>query len=241
MSNKKSYKKTEEPLIKNMVDIRYDYTHISEGEVIGICMVALCLGIMLPGLIALTIATTGFMFLVPLFVIIAVFSCLPFGLIVPNYRYRKQKRKQAENIFANGTLVIGDIVSLNTTEIGNNSTGQKNFSYNIEYEDPFHGKTIKITTPSAIRDEMYIREEDLPLKVTIYCYNGNALAKSIINPPIRKMRTRKHIKWWSLALGAVCVTVGVFLNAADMDELATVFYAFGFASMLFTVMCIQFK
>ena len=125
MSNKKSYKKTEEPLIKNMVDIRYDYTHISEGEVIGICMVAICLGIMLPGLIALTIATTGFMFLVPLFIIIAVFSCLPFGLIVPNYRYRKQKRKQAENIFANGTLVIGDIVSLNTTEIGNNSTGQK--------------------------------------------------------------------------------------------------------------------
>ena len=241
MSKHHNKQHKEEPLIKKMVDIRYDYTHLSEGEWVGICMTLILFGVLLPCLIILAVINTNSGILIPFIIAIVVFACLPIRILISNYRCRKLKRKEAETIVANGTLVIGDIVSFNTTEIGNSSSAQKNFSYNIEYEDPLHGKTIKITTPSVIRDEMYLRGEDLPLKVTIYCYKGMAFAKSIINPPVRKMKTRKHMKWWVMLVGAIFITAGVFSGTANLEGLSTIFFAFGFMSMFYAVLCIQIK
>lgn len=192
-----------------LVKIRYSFTHISMGEKIG-AMLELTIISMIVGVYYIFTDYPEFPTLV--FVLISSTAFLPFIVILPDYRSRKSQKRLVDIIMRKGVVLIGEIVSLYSTEVNN----QKNFSYNIEYEDPNSRKTITIRTPSVLYDEMYIRESDLPLKCTVYVYQDLAFCDRIINPPTRKMHRRKIIYYLPemifITAALVSFLLGLMLN-----------------------------
>lgn len=175
-----------------IVRIKYEYDHMTEREgkslAASICIVLLiiimaCELIWFPKL-ALVYNR------VPIEIALAVLILIgTLATYIIELRRRMRKKNHAKMIKKNGTKVIGKITDMNNTEVNSDD----NFSYNIEYENPFdHKASYLIFTPYAIQSEMYIREKDLPLKVIIYCYNNMTHIDAVINPPLAKMRLRKY-------------------------------------------------
>ena len=176
-----------------IVRIKYEYDHMTDREgkslAASICIFLL---IIIMACELIWFPKLAYVYnRVPVEIAIAVLVLI--GTLVTyiiELRKRMAKKNHAKMIKKNGTKVIGEITNMNTTEVKGDD---ENFSYNIEYENPFnHKASYLIFTPYAIHSEMYIREKDLPLKVIIYCYNNMTHIDAVINPPLAKMAFRKY-------------------------------------------------
>lgn len=118
-------------------------------------------------------------------------------------RERREIKRKNRYIKKNGTKVIGEIISLEETEV-RSEDGGKNFTYhyNVQYENPVDNSLIVFQTPSVIPDNMLIKEKDLPLKVVVYVYEKQTFAESLINPPFGEMFLRKFMYYFTGIFGA---------------------------------------
>lgn len=126
-------------------------------------------------------------------VLIGAIAVLAYALptALKSFLGRQKSKKNRKEAVKHGKKVIGEIVSFEEIKINNHN--DKNFSYTVEYEDPLEGKTTTIITPYTIRNSMYVREEDLPIKVTIYIHKNVTIVDNLINPPMAKMFYRKYL------------------------------------------------
>lgn len=126
---------------------------------------------------------------------------------------RWKSKKYRKTVVANGKKVIGEIVSFKEIKI--NSRDKKNFSYTIEYEDPLEGKATTEITPPTVNRLMFLKEEDLPIKVVIYVYKHTSFVYALINPPVVKMFARKNSEGISaiiLFIGMLCAVILTFIR-----------------------------
>lgn len=143
---------------------------------------------------------------------------------------RRMQKKEAEQIKANGTVIIGEIISLKKTQL---KEGDKGFtySYNVEYANPDDGTPLTITTPSIIEDNMMVKKEDLPIKVVVYVWGEKTFVDSLINPPYKEMWTRKVVKWAPIILG----TISLILVSSGLSKINPIFDIISTIAVLATV------
>ena len=179
---------------KRLVKIKYDYDIMPPEELGNFLIVAASIiGIVL-SIVELCLnhgdSRDRYFFIIVLIGAIAVLAyALPTAL--KSFLGRQKSKKNRKEAVKHGKKVIGEIVSFEEIKINNHN--DKNFSYTVEYEDPLEGKTTTIITPYTIRNSMYVREEDLPIKVTIYIHKNVAIVDNLINPPMAKMFYRKYL------------------------------------------------
>ncbi|MBR0133979.1 hypothetical protein IJM16_01805 [Candidatus Saccharibacteria bacterium] len=215
-----------------VVKIKYDYDYMSENErssltsavIFGVFLILSIIEIVKSPQPSWTMA-----FLLHTIVILIIFiGVLVFFFV--QYFKRKRERELPQKIKANGEKVIGEIVSVNKTNLDKHG---ENFTYNIEYENPNNGNIAKtIITPSALFTKMYIRKKDLPLKVVVYCYNGMTHVDAVINPPIAKMVFRKFLPY---ICGIMTVVLFVMAFAAEALNNIPLFFGslvFSFAMLM---------
>ena len=132
-----------------------------------------------------------------------VFSLLLFIYLYISHQ-RRELQKENKYIKKHGTLVIGEIISLERTE-ARTTDGKENFtfSYNVQYRSPDDDSLIVIRTPTVIKDNMLVKEKDLPIKVVVYVYEKRTFVESLIDPPYKLMQLRKLFRYL-LALFSVC-------------------------------------
>ena len=110
-------------------------------------------------------------------------------------RVRRKRNRENQFIKRNGTKVIGEIISLDKTEVHTKDGGTNfTYSYNVQYKNPTDKSQITIQTPSVIKDNMLIKEADLPLKVVVYVYDKQTFVESLIDPPFKEMLERRILK-----------------------------------------------
>ena len=215
-----------------VVKIKYDYDYMSEKErssltsavIFGVFLILSIIEIVKSPRPSWTMA-----FLLHTIVILIVFIGLLVFFFVQYFK-RKQVGELPRNIKANGKKIIGEIVSMNKTELDGND---KNFSYDIEYENPKGGNIAKtIITPSALFTKMYIRKKDLPLKVVVYCYNGMTHVDAVINPPIAKMVFRKFLPYICGIMTVVLFMMAFVAEALDNIPLFFGSLVFSFAMLM---------
>ena len=124
---------------------------------------------------------------------------------------RMAQKHEHEEAVKKGTKVIGTIVNLGYTDLGGKGTNDRNFGYTIEYEDPDHGELATIHTPSAISENMYIADKDLPLKAIVYLYEGKGYIDAVVDPPLMQMGARQAIKKSPVIAILVCIILCVVL------------------------------
>ena len=222
------------------VKIAYAFNQISPGELLSIYLgAALVLLLIIPTAVALIVdEKLRVKHLSSLFGYIAMLT-IPLGLYVVARFFRMIKGKVPRMIRERGKRVIGTIVSLKTIDLNGANRNKKHFTYTIEDENPEDGKIITTTTPAVLSYRMYLKEEDLPIKVVVYVYGGQAFADEIINPPIIKMSARRFIRYLPIVILAIMFFSSLFIANMDFREkVDTIFYYGSSTSMLLGIAAI---
>ncbi len=216
--------------MKKLIKIRYNYLHISWIEIFLLCMevLAVFIAILIITYICTNkVRTESILFAVGLSLF---FTIIPLMAYLPISGERRMQKKEAEQIKANGTVIIGEIISLKKTQL---KEGDKGFtySYNVEYANPDDGTPLTITTPSIIEDNMMVKKEDLPIKVVVYVWGEKTFVDSLINPPYKEMWTRKVVKWAPIILG----TISLILVSSGLSKINPIFDIISTIAVLTTV------
>ncbi|MBR0133980.1 hypothetical protein IJM16_01810 [Candidatus Saccharibacteria bacterium] len=204
-----------------VVKIKYDYDYMSVGERTALATTVFigAFFILFAVLLGTSLSKSPAMAPELIVLTIVVFIVFTATLIIYFTQHNKRKREAVEfrAIKTKGEMVIGKILSMQEDELAD--TGQT-FSYDIEYENPIDGQNASIViSPSALYNEMYIREKDLPLKVIVYCYDGKTHVDAVINPPITKMTYRKIIPFISGFISMVLFMIALVAGAANNNIL----------------------
>ena len=210
---------------KHLVKIKYDYDIMPEKEARHFIAAAIALIVMTVTIVTLIISaqnpsrvmthdvTTTYYF--PFFIFFSAIALIyALAIALPSFIGRMKSKQHRKIMVQKGKKVTGEIVSLKQTQINGNN--EKNFTYTIEYEDPFEGKTTTVITPWTVGEVMLVKEKDLPIKVTVYIYHNIVLVDSLINPPAIKMYFRRNLKniiaWIIVATMLICACVFGYSN-----------------------------
>ena len=199
-----------------LVKIKYEFDHPSYEESKALVIVTISSILALTGLFNEFRQphpfSIGLSWVLVLFILAVLVGSLIYYIAL--YRQRRAKIKEVNHIIKHGKMVIGEVVSFSLTEV-NGKKDQKNFSYNIEYEDPRYGDVIAITTPTALAEETYIHEKDLPIKVVIYVLGKHTHVDKLINPPLKKMRIRKYYTPCALPAAFALLIISEYLGLQE--------------------------
>lgn len=151
----------------------------------------------------------------------------------------QKKLEEIDEIVRNGKKLVGKVVKFESYTVGSGDSSRTLYYLVVEYENPEMGTKERIETPSFSKD-IGIRNEDLPLDVTVYCYGNKVHVDEIVNPPTDKIRHRKNTN----TLATIMMIVPFFIMAiAVMTGNETyIFGAFAlFAVMMIFSMIIMYK
>lgn len=222
---------------QNSIKIDYDYNSKSRsGEVFGYI-------IAIVGFISISskivqaikdgvenIGATIMAFVVQI-IFFAFFAVIAITFSRKTRENNQKKLQEIDEIMRNGKKLVGTVVKSESYTVGSGDSSRTLYYLVVEYENPEMGTKERIETPSFSKD-IGIRNEDLLLDATVYCYENKVHVDEIVNPPTDIIRHRKNTN----TLAIIMMIVPFFIMAAAiMTENET--YIFG-AFVLFAVMMI---
>ena len=151
----------------------------------------------------------------------------------------RKKLEEIDEIVRNGKKLVGKVVKFESYTVGSGDSSRTLYYLVVEYENPEMGTKERIETPSFSKD-IGIRNEDLPLDVTVYCYGNKVHVDEIVNPPTDKIRHRKNTN--TLAIIMMIVPFFIMAIAVMTGNETYIFGAFAlFAVMMVFSMIIMYK
>ena len=201
------------------VKIKYYYDFVSPSEIFGFTVGT----ITLLGAMAIIIASafspwsasgiTGCISLV-------ITSVMMIGWAFSEQTWRRKMAAKNREITEKGVKVIGEIKNLKVIKVG------EEFTYDVEYGQIDNTQITHIVTPRVISENMRITEKDLPLKVEVYIYKGEAFVDAIIDPPEKiiyhRMTRRVIYKYWPIPFAIISLTIGAILGVNGLGKVSAV-------------------
>lgn len=102
-------------------------------------------------------------------------------------RDRLQKIQEA---MQNGKKVTGTLAEIQSYRVGTGDDAHTEYRLVVNFPNPENGETKCFVTPS-FRQDLGVRNVDLPLNVTVYCYQDFVYVDEILNPPLDKIEQRR--------------------------------------------------